>query len=100
MGKNATSTTIAIFGSNPNPNQASSSGAMATFGIVCEPTISGYSARSSAREYVMQIASGMPISTLMTNPTTISKIVTHEFASRAGQRRNRSVTMAAGDGSR
>ncbi len=41
IGKNATSTTMTIFGAMPKPNQASSSGASATFGMVCEPTISG-----------------------------------------------------------
>ncbi len=40
-GKNAIRKAISTFGSRPNPNQTSSSGATATFGMACEETSSG-----------------------------------------------------------
>ena len=41
IGKNVTRTMTRTFGSSPKPNHTTSSGAIATIGIVCEPTSSG-----------------------------------------------------------
>ena len=41
IGKNVTRTTTRIFGRNPKPNQTTTSGAIATIGIVWDPTSSG-----------------------------------------------------------
>ena len=41
IGKNVTSTTTSTFGIRPKPNQTTTSGAIATIGIVCDPTSSG-----------------------------------------------------------
>ena len=41
IGKNVTSTMTITLGSSPKPNQMTMSGAMATIGIVCDPTSSG-----------------------------------------------------------
>jgi hypothetical protein len=40
-GKNVTSATTSIFGQSPNPNQITTSGAIAITGIVCDATSSG-----------------------------------------------------------
>src|SRR4029077_20003620 len=50
IGKNVTSTITSTFGSNPNPNHSTNSGASATIGIVWEPTMSGYSARRTVAD--------------------------------------------------
>ena len=48
-GKNVTSTTIRTFGSRPNPNQITNSGAIATIGMVWLVTRSGSTARRTGR---------------------------------------------------
>ena len=48
IGKNAIKNAISTFGSRPKPNQTRSSGATATFGMACDETRSGSTAREKA----------------------------------------------------
>ena len=55
-GKNVTSTTMSTFGSRPNPNQMTNSGAIATIGIVWLVTSSGSTARRTGSQRSSAIA--------------------------------------------
>ena len=76
MGKNAIRNAINTFGTRPNPNQTSSSGATATFGMACDEMRSGSTEREKAGHMKMASASGTPTTMLSRNPNTISTVVT------------------------
>ena len=76
IGKKQTSATIASFGVRPKPHQATSSGAMSTIGIVCEPTSSGYSARRRPALKWIAIAQASPRTIATSMPRPISPAVT------------------------
>src|SRR5579884_629292 len=80
-GKNAIRNAISTFGSNPNPNQTSSSGAMATFGMACEETSSGNTERAKGGQRKIASASGTPTTMLNPKPNRISSVVIQVFVS-------------------
>ena len=75
IGKNVTSTTTRIFGRNPKPNQTTTSGAIATIGIVCDPTRSGASARRMTSIRSIATAAPIPARIEIVNPTIVSPSV-------------------------
>src|SRR6476659_4411591 len=75
IGKNVTRTTTSTFGSNPNPNQTTINGAIATIGIVCEPTNSGSTARRAHATRSRAIATTVAQAIEIENPTTVSMTV-------------------------
>ena len=75
IGKNVTSTTTRIFGSHPNPNHTTTSGAIATIGIVCDPTRSGATARRTTATRSIATAAAIPAPIENANPTTVSPTV-------------------------
>ena len=74
-GKNVTSTTMRTFGSSPNPNQITNSGAIATIGIVWLATRSGSTARRTGAQRSSAIAAAIASTTDSAKPTSVSTSV-------------------------
>ena len=72
IGKNVTRTTTRTFGSSPNPNHTTTSGAMATIGIVCDPTSSGSTARRAHATRSSATATAVAATTDTEKPATVS----------------------------
>ena len=81
-GKNAMSAVVSTFEVISVPNQTTSSGVIATFGIVCVITTSGNSALSSTRDCVTRNAHSIAATTASANPRRISCSVTHACSMR------------------
>ena len=63
-GKKAIRNAMSTFGSRPKPNQTSSSGATATFGMACDETRSGRMERENGGQRKIASASGIPTTML------------------------------------
>ncbi len=74
-GKNVTSTTMTTFGSRPNPNQITNSGAMATIGMVWLATSSGSTARRIGDQRSSAMAAAIARATETAMPTMVSTSV-------------------------
>src|SRR5436190_3774321 len=79
IGKKVTSTTTRTFGTSPNPNQTTMSGAIATIGTVCDPTSNGSTARRAHATRSRAIATAAAPRIEMPNPTPVSTIVGMEW---------------------
>ena len=109
IGKNVTRTTTRTFGSSPNPNQTTMSGAIATIGTVCEPTRSGSTARRAQPTRSSATATAVAPTIDRLNPATVSMIVgtawrtawsrkSHSAAEDLGRRRQDERADARGAG--
>jgi len=74
-GKKPSKNAEIIFGKIPNPNQTTNNGAIATLGMLCEKTKTGYRYDSTILEYEISIARGIPIIIVRANPPSVAWVV-------------------------
>ncbi len=97
-GKNVTSTTIETFGSSPNPNQITKSGAMATIGMVWLATSSGSTARRTGVQRSSATAAAIASPTDTAIPTSVSTRVGTRCPAAAPRKSHRAPRIREGAG--
>ena len=98
-GKNVTSTTMRTLGSNPNPNQITNSGAIATIGIVWLVTSSGSTARRTGAQRSSATATPIASVTDSAHPTSASTSVGTRLPTAASRASHSELRTRVGAGS-
>ena len=99
IGKNVTRTTTRTLGRSPNPNQTTTSGAIATIGTVCEPTRSGSTARRAQATRSRATATALAAAIEIVNPTAVSTSVGIAWRTASARKSQSAPTTWLGAGS-
>src|SRR5207247_10564411 len=98
IGKNVTRITTSTFGRSPNPNQTTTSGAIATIGIVWDPTRSGSTARRAQTARSRPTATAVAAAIDAENPTAVSTTVGMLWRMASSRNRHREPRTSLGAG--